>query len=95
MLEFEAIDLNAIGGKTNLQDRQWANLALRFQDTETDHRRVVELNVMVPKRPDATIRELEEAARSDAQATLAAALQVLQGSSVAELTAREFAADQD
>jgi len=56
MLKFERIELDGIGRKTNFEDRQWANLELSLQDTETDHMRVVGLNVMVPKRPDATLR---------------------------------------
>jgi len=93
MLKFERIELDGIGRKTNFEDRQWANLELSLQDTETDHMRVVGLNVMVPKRPDATLRELEEAARSEGIAILEVALQVLRQSTVAELMAQEFAAD--
>jgi hypothetical protein len=85
MLEFEAVEFSRIGGGTGLKDRQWGTLTLIFNDTETDHRRVVEVNTLLPCAPDVTLRALEDAAREDALATLRAALGALEKSTVAEL----------
>ena len=89
MLKFKRIGLDEIGAQTARKDRQWGNLTIILEDTETDHMRAIELGVMLPKRPDATMRELEEVARSEGIASLEAALDLLRGSSFAELAARE------
>ena len=89
MLKLEAISLNKIGGVCALADHQWASLELILRDTENDHGRPVDIGVLVPKRPEATLRELEEAARSEAIAILEAALGLLKESTVAELAARQ------
>ena len=89
MLKFKRIGLDEIGAQTALKDRQWGNLTIILEDTETDHMRAIELNVMLPKRPDATMSELEEVARTEGITTLEAALELLRESSLAELAARE------
>ena len=91
MLEFKSAHLNGIGGQTSVRDRQWGTLVIRFEDSETEQMRAVELNVLLPKNHEITMRELEEAARKEGIATLSAALQLLQESSLAELEAREKA----
>lgn len=88
MLEFDEVSVSKIGGTAALRDRQWANLAVILQDTDTRHRRLVSVDVLLPKRPDVTMSELEEAARSEAVAILEVALESLKGSTVAELTAQ-------
>jgi hypothetical protein len=89
-LKFASIDLEKIGKKCGLRDHQWAELTLRLTETENDHNPSVSIDVLVPMRPDATMCELEEAARTQAQAMLSASLGLLQGSSVAELRSREY-----
>ena len=91
MLEFRGAQLKKIGGTAGLRDRQWAVLDIGFRDTEIDHGLSVEIRLLVPKRDDATMSELEEVARSSAQAILAEAQSLLAQSSLAELRAREHA----
>jgi hypothetical protein len=85
MLQFETVQFSGIGGGTSLKDRQWGALTLIFNDTDTDHRRVIEVNTLLPRSPDVTLGELEDAAREDVLATLRAALAALEKSTVDEL----------
>lgn len=90
MLEFQALEFVGIGGKSSLRDRQGGTLILEFRDNENDHTKRVEMHVLLPKGPGVTMTELEEAARNEAKAILGASLDLLQGSSVAELLTREY-----
>lgn len=89
MFKFQRVEFDEIGSRTGLTNRQWGNLSIALEDTDTGHIRVVGLNVMLPKGGDVTMSELEGAAQSEAIAILSAALETLQGSSLAELAARE------
>jgi len=92
MLRLESVDLDRIGGRTNSRHQQWANLEITLEETETGRMHGVDVRVIVPKRPDATMSELEEAARTGALAILEAALGSLKESNLAELKAQLDAA---
>jgi len=85
MLKFEAVELTDIGMPTAMPDRQWGTLTVVFNDKESDHRRLVEIKVFLPRGADLTLGELAIAAQMDAQATLRAALEVLEKSTLPEL----------
>jgi hypothetical protein len=91
MLEFRSARLKKIGGQAGLRDRQIAVLDIVLGNTETAHDLSVEIQLLVPKRPDVTMSEMEEAARCEAQAILAEAQNLLAQSSLAELQARQDA----
>ncbi len=91
MFEFHNGRLNGIGGETSLKDRQRAKLTMNLQETENGHISSVEIVLLVPNRPDATLLELEQAARRQAQAILTESLAELERSSIADWTAAEWA----
>lgn len=90
MLEFRDVGLR-VGGKTNRVDDQWATLTLGFTETDQGRGLTVEIVLPVPSGPDVTMGAIEEAARGRAKAILEAAVQTLEGSSLAELDAKERA----
>lgn len=84
MFEFESASFNGIGGDTNIRDQQWASLEIRLKDTDNGHISGVEIKLLVPRRPDATLHELEQSAERQAKAILTEALAQLSLSSISD-----------
>jgi hypothetical protein len=91
LFEFESGSLSDIGGATNMRDQQWAKVTINLKDTENGHISSAEIRLLVPKRPDATLLELEQSARSMAISILKEALSLAEQSSIAEWTEKEWA----
>ena len=85
MLQFRGMELSGIGRRAGTPDRHWARLSMDFQEGEDGPVRTVAVDLLVPKSLDATWRELQESARSEAIAILEAALLTLGGSSLDQL----------
>lgn len=88
MLTLYEAQLSGIGAPTNDPTQQWASLSLGFREGDCGPILRAVLNMVVPKRPDATMIELQETARSSAIDILEVSLQTLREFSVAELEAQ-------
>lgn len=91
MFEFESASFHDIGGDTNIRDQQWASLEIRLKDTGNGHVSGVEIKLLVPRYPDATLHELEQAAERQAKAILTEALALLGQSSISDWRAKDWA----
>jgi len=88
-LQFKRARLERIGGPMAVADKQWATLSIGFLNDDLDHFQDVEIRVAVPKKPDATLSQIEDAARESALEVLKAAVVTLSGESIAELERRQ------
>lgn len=87
-LEPESASLT-VGGQSAISDQQWANLEVVFKDTDVDHSYTTTLRILVPKRPDATLRELQDAARKAAIPLLREAADLLERETLEALEQQE------
>ena len=84
-LEFSKIDFDGIGKTAGSPTLMWSHLLLAFRDTENDHHPSVELTLLLTRRPETTIAELELEARDRAKTILKEALAVVEANDLAAL----------
>ena len=72
------------GQQTDLDDKQWAGISLKFA-ADDDHYREVDLTLLVSNAPSASLLELHDASRDDAIETLRAAIDALEQHGISEL----------
>jgi uncharacterized membrane-anchored protein len=86
-LKIEGGRLDRIGGQCNAPDAQWATLSVYLANADNDHSYTATAEILVPKRADATLLELQETARKEAVLLFRKAADALEAQSVADLEA--------
>jgi hypothetical protein len=89
MLEPQSVRLLGIGGQAADRSKQWGTLEVRLKDTELDHTYQVDLKLLVPKRPDATLMEMQEVARASAVLVLRQAADLLERETIEAMEQQE------
>ena len=92
-LEPVSVRLADIGGQAAVDDKMWASVEVALKDVDVDHTYVATLKLLVPKRLDVTLRELQEAARETAIYLLREAADLLERETIEALEQQE--ADRD
>ena len=72
------------GQPSNLEGKQWAGISLQFS-ADDDHHRDIDISLLVPVDPSATLLELHRVSRDDAIETLKAALSALEQHDISKL----------
>lgn len=84
-LEFSEIDLLGMGAKSASGQGMGAKLLLSFLDTDAGLMNHVRLDIILPRSPEITFSDLQEAARSNSIEVLKAALSALEKHEIAVL----------
>jgi hypothetical protein len=84
-LELRDIRLTSIGGQAGERDVQWATLAVHLMNTDLEHGHTVDIKVLVPKRTDVTLGEMQEAAQQSAIHILQATIEFIESGPLSAL----------